>query len=163
VGGDKTKVDCPETVRWFLQRIWKFLVWTVWTLDGFGLRRCGMSDQSTFRRQKYSSHRCNARAKFPYLADMVFTDQIVKFSLLHRVVLPDLCEGRRSHKFKIRELYYSTCCRNFTICTLKTISKISLTKNRLFTNQCPVESYDFIIILKPITTHEKPRNDQPRN
>jgi len=29
----------PETVRWFLQRIWKFLFWTVWTLDGFGLRR----------------------------------------------------------------------------------------------------------------------------
>jgi hypothetical protein len=38
----KKKVDCPETVRWFLQRIWKFLFWTVWTLDVFGLRsmRC---------------------------------------------------------------------------------------------------------------------------
>src|ERR1043165_530849 len=115
------KVDCPETVRWFLQRIWKFLFWTVWTLDDSDCEVCDVSVSINFLRQKYICITCNARAKPLNLAHMVFTDAIVKFSLLHRVFLTDLFFSSKYHKFKIRDLYYGICCRNFTICTSKNI------------------------------------------
>ena len=76
----KEKVDCPETVRWFLQRIWKFLFWTVWTLDSFGLRRMRCVRVNQLSQQNYCCHIYNTRAKLPNLSIMVFTDAIVNFT-----------------------------------------------------------------------------------
>jgi len=115
--GINEKVDCPETVRWFLQRIWKFLFGRFghWTVSDCEV--CDVSDTINFLQQNYCLNIFHTRAKLPDYLNMVFTQPFVMFSSSHCVLLPDLLMGSKSHKFKIRDLYYSICFRNFTICT----------------------------------------------
>ena len=78
----KQKVDCPETVRWFLQRIWKFLFGRFghWTISD--CEECSESVSINFLKQNYCCIAYSTRAKLPDISIMVFTDAIVNFSFI---------------------------------------------------------------------------------
>jgi len=57
--------------------------WTVWTLDGFGLRSMHSESVSiNFLKQNYCCIVYYTRAKLPDISIMVFTDAIVNFSFI---------------------------------------------------------------------------------
>jgi hypothetical protein len=58
-----------------------------WTVSD--CEECGVSVSINFLKQKYLSVMRNTRAKLPDIANMVFTQILVKFSSSHRVFLPD--------------------------------------------------------------------------
>ena len=116
---DKRKVDCRRQCAGFYKGFGNFFFGRFghWTISDCEV--CDVSVSINFLRQNYSLDTFNTRAKLPDYSISVFTDAFVNFTYIHRVVLPNLILSSRFHKFKIRYLYYGTCCRIFTICTSK--------------------------------------------